>query len=1300
MADCISPGWGTGPYGQSPWGGSLDAVPGGPLPVQLPFDIYCVGPCGPMSVITTFDDVDEIGAPDQFAVDPVTLDQILQSGGAFTDTDVQLIITTSVPEVFTLDFTVQFGALPPDFSDIVDSHIFIGLTDAAGPCVGLFFSQSGIAYVGGVHHNSGDLVIDSSFQQLPNSQLLVSQNEYWTIRIAANNTTGGVYIYITKTAELAVSGHQLRYVLPVIPAEALAFTPTDRTLLSVRGTLGNPSSLSLDSICLGSGFIIPNIPPVADAGLDQAARTCSIIQLDGSASFDPEGAIITYKWRLIDAPLGSKFIFDGVDGQTFDTMSNFTNKFYSPSLEDYDNANPILAGDVLLVDGQPYTLTGKGTDGSGFYVTTDGFVLPDDLLLQAFKFLPQNGISGPTTVKPTFYPDIAGFYKFDLIVFDGGLFSSSSTVVVNVTESPVPRGCYPDLRFIWGYLSNFWNLLDDKERITLFWGAAAQVAATELLTLWQTDYSKSLRDVQRTFQRRWLHYDPPLIEPLPDLAATRAIIQGVRSVELSILVATSDYANAVLTVSSPALVSPATYTFPGGALAAEAIHAQIEANLKAADDRFRVDYLEKRPADSTAVVRIYAPFPFTITQSGGVSAFLVDTDNAAPAGTGGLAIGVRTYRVDRSLTGLGIVEGDILMLEGDGYRIVKVVSDPADDWEDQRIVVSDDLPTVGASSWSVPGRVTSIQLDFYAALVTDVDKVTFVAVNLETGDELEVDLPVAGTTASLPRELSVDVTPLSHYLFDTDYSIELRRVRRYGRLPIDDLVVDIPYLQERVLNKDDTQVLRRNLDFYIEEFRGSNCIRFVQEVWDAPPPDLIWAETTYLDNRPVIEQNFGIPVEFTLDNLSQLPNNVDYLSAVRGLWYSYFHGPTLFNLQAGTQILLGLPFAEETGIIEEIRDDFSSTQGRILVRDAVSTEIVRSYSFPASLDMEVNPVTNAPYAVGDTVQQFSPLVTGTEVLDRVKDPKWFEGYLHQGNFYELEKFHKFLIRVDSAAFNLAALLFVKSFVLKIKPTYTYPLFVVLSRIGDTEVSVTDSVEYKGRLTLFDLGVTTESYGMSTMFDEPDPSGGGWQSQFDANLDPTSPALSYPQAQFTDWGYDQSYFAPEDFILATAEQVEAAPFVPTSDSIFGLGVPVYSPLFATFEDSWVMNLPAAGRVLFDSPFTVATAGTITEVIVDIVGYNDANYDTPLNIIITKNGVDQAPLPIDTVSMTWAGGTFTDNLAVALAVGVGDTLSVRIVPGDSAFRVVWWKHISIRLGAQVITDFVTPMPAGTYQVSVTL
>jgi len=45
-----------------------------------------------------------------------------------------------------------------------------------------------------------------------------------------------------------------------------------------------------------------NTPPVADAGLDQAVNPSALVVLDGGASFDPEGDLLTYQWRQLAGP--------------------------------------------------------------------------------------------------------------------------------------------------------------------------------------------------------------------------------------------------------------------------------------------------------------------------------------------------------------------------------------------------------------------------------------------------------------------------------------------------------------------------------------------------------------------------------------------------------------------------------------------------------------------------------------------------------------------------------------------------------------------------------------------------------------------------------------------------------------------------------------------------------------------------------------------------------------------------------------------------------------------------------------
>ena len=1374
MSNCVPTGFGTGPFGTTPWAGSLVSDVGGPLPTAPPFDIYCVGPCGPISTILTHPEVSTIGdVATQFPVNGLTLDQEILSGGPVVATEASLLISDAVPVNFTLEFTFIAPSLPPNFTDLVDSHAYVAAFCPGGGCAGLFFSTAGISYTGSVHlDGSNNLVLDTPVQYLPGSEVLVSETDYWTVRIAESFSTGTVYLYVTKTAELPVTGHQLRYVLPAIPSSSAAVTPPDLTMLTMRGTLAAPTDFQLSSICLGTGVIIPGIPPVANAGLDQAIQLCSILQLDGSSSFDPQGAALTYLWQLLDAPPSSQFIYGEVDAVTYpgSPPTGYTNRLYSASLGLlYESQALILSpalpdwtGDVIMLGGTPSTIIATGTDLDGFYVQVSQYVLPDNLVgSTAFNYLPQNGLDTATSVKPTFYPDVAGIYKFTLTVYDGSFYSEPSEVIANVVESSVAHGVVPDVSFLWNYLSNFWSLVEDTDRITVFWQGLAQVASAELLRLWQVDYNKSLRDIQRTFQRKWLHYDllmqenPNLIE----VTTVRAVLNGLLSVEITGSIAGVSGTHLDLQLS--ALSTPTVISFTGAdPYAPAALQTSIQAVLSQLDSRIVVRVITNR-AGSVSRVRIDAPYSIKVLDTSTCPAFDTGAASGAPHGTGGAAIvSPNVYRTPGSLQYFDIRLNDFLCIDGVGYRIVRVVDDPSDPWLYQRLILADALPVPAGADWYIAGTVTSQDLNFWNGLCEQSDRVIYEVINNTTHAISTVEGVVLGASELTPSSLPVDATAVSAYLANSNYSVYLQGVLRRRYVPIDPLLVDVPLLQERIVNPDDTAVLRRNVDYFFDTFRGDPCLRFVTpvpagsggpNVWQGKdPPAQLWAEYSYLDNRPVIEQNFGIPANFTLADLELLPQNVDYLGAVRGLWYAYWNGPTLYDVRVGTQILLGLPFAEEPGTIVSIRSDFSVTTGQILVQDTANPAIVREYTFPPVLPMETNPATGKPYAVGDTVALFAPLVQGVKVVDYVKDPTWFAGFLQQGSFKEVQKYFTFMVVVESPAFNLSAILFAQSFVNRIRPTHTYPVFVVdeqLGNTGDTEVSVTDLVTGGMHLVLFDGAVTDPALGMSTMLDQPHAASGGWRNQLDASTVPTLP-LDYESYGITSlngvdsrlsftgvdapvgWGGDKMYLAPEDAIAVTlgplagpiantlatqtasSTDVYTPPYnapplpafsvtTPLYGSFFDVNFPVYSGKAATFVGGARSFLSTTYTQLGDEQ-VVTTTGTLNVLSFSLMATDVGalTYD----IQLVKNGT---PVSTHTVTpvldygspSTAPFGRFHVKETISVAVTSGDVLTFFIrttPPGGPPYTqgyVVLWSSLLVTTGISV--DFSGgSLPSGTY------
>lgn len=70
--------------------------------------------------------------------------------------------------------------------------------------------------------------------------------------------------------------------------------------LRVRDDAGNNSLLS--NVVLARTLPVVATQPVANAGPDQTVRRLSIVTLDGSGSYDPDGSIVGYRWRRISGP--------------------------------------------------------------------------------------------------------------------------------------------------------------------------------------------------------------------------------------------------------------------------------------------------------------------------------------------------------------------------------------------------------------------------------------------------------------------------------------------------------------------------------------------------------------------------------------------------------------------------------------------------------------------------------------------------------------------------------------------------------------------------------------------------------------------------------------------------------------------------------------------------------------------------------------------------------------------------------------------------------------------------------------
>jgi len=173
----------------------------------------------------------------------------------------------------------------------------------------------------------------------------------------------------------------------------------------------------------------PNTPPIADAGPDQAIMQIgTIVQLDGSQSYDIEGDPFTYNWTLLSKPEGSNASLSGQmsPNPTFEAdihgeyvLELVVSDASSSSEPDqvivtFDNAVPVanagpnqsaVQGDQICFDGN-----GSMDDNGDFLSFRWSLITPDGSTAS---------LDDPSANITCLTMDIPGSYEATLVVNDG-----------------------------------------------------------------------------------------------------------------------------------------------------------------------------------------------------------------------------------------------------------------------------------------------------------------------------------------------------------------------------------------------------------------------------------------------------------------------------------------------------------------------------------------------------------------------------------------------------------------------------------------------------------------------------------------------------------------------------------------------------------------------------------------------------------------------------------------------------------------------------------------------------------------
>jgi RHS repeat-associated protein len=216
-------------------------------------------------------------------------------------------------------------------------------------------------------------------------------------------------------------------------------TPVGSDMVSTARILDDYNSGRMPGSCG-----VTNRAPIAHAGPDQSAAIGSLVTLDGSASSDPDGNPLTFRWMFLSKPSGSQatldnpsavmptFILDAAGPYELQLVVNDGASDSVPDTVIISNVSPPVANagpDQTTPLGQLVQLDGSGSADSGGDLLTFSWTVmlapPGSLA----------ALSNPTAVNPTFVADVHGEYILQLIVSDGTLGSEPDTVTVSTVNS-------------------------------------------------------------------------------------------------------------------------------------------------------------------------------------------------------------------------------------------------------------------------------------------------------------------------------------------------------------------------------------------------------------------------------------------------------------------------------------------------------------------------------------------------------------------------------------------------------------------------------------------------------------------------------------------------------------------------------------------------------------------------------------------------------------------------------------------------------------------------------------------------
>lgn len=193
-----------------------------------------------------------------------------------------------------------------------------------------------------------------------------------------------------------------------------------------------------------------NAAPVASAGSSQSVVAGAQVTLNGTASTDADGDTLAFAWTITSKPPGSGATLAGVSTPLPTFTADVAGTYVASLVVSDGKANSLPSAVTIVASvGNAAPVANAGPSQSvmlGYLVRLDGSASSDSngdpltfVWTLATKPAGSNALLfGASTSSPTFMPDLPGAYAASLVVNDGRVNSTPSTVTIVASAVNAP----------------------------------------------------------------------------------------------------------------------------------------------------------------------------------------------------------------------------------------------------------------------------------------------------------------------------------------------------------------------------------------------------------------------------------------------------------------------------------------------------------------------------------------------------------------------------------------------------------------------------------------------------------------------------------------------------------------------------------------------------------------------------------------------------------------------------------------------------------------------------------------------